>query len=237
MTHVDPGYHNWVDTEGFEEGYLQFRNVLSRIVPHIDTKLLKVADIAVYLPKDSRRVSAEETCSATAPALQRHTAQVQNLESGGVRHDLALSKSHVLGVTPCSRSWNFRTRPEAFLGSSSRNSMYRGSANFGMRGRAQSNRSDSFKEAPSRSTTVAFTSSSRTSEGTACMAASAMSGCWQKVVSTSKLEIFSRGGESRPCFDRRKRNCHARRPGHCPPCDARDSWKSSWWLRGCSNSR
>ena len=60
MTHADPGYHNWIDTQGFEEGYLQFRNVLSRAVPQIDTKVLKVGDVAAYLPRDSRRASAEE---------------------------------------------------------------------------------------------------------------------------------------------------------------------------------
>jgi hypothetical protein len=60
MTHVDPGYYNWIDTQGFEEGYLQFRNVLSRTVPHIDTKVLKVGDVAAYLPRDSKRASAEE---------------------------------------------------------------------------------------------------------------------------------------------------------------------------------
>jgi hypothetical protein len=60
MTHVDPGYHNWLDTQGFEEGYLTYRNVLSRVSPPVQTKLVKLDDLAAHLPADSRRVSAEE---------------------------------------------------------------------------------------------------------------------------------------------------------------------------------
>jgi hypothetical protein len=60
MTHADPGYHNWLDTQGFEAGYLTYRNVLSRVFPPIDTKLVKLRDLAGHLPRDSRRISAEE---------------------------------------------------------------------------------------------------------------------------------------------------------------------------------
>jgi hypothetical protein len=60
MTHEDPGYHNWLDTQGFEEGYLTYRNVLSRVSPPIGTKLVKVRDLAEHLPRDSRRVSPGE---------------------------------------------------------------------------------------------------------------------------------------------------------------------------------
>ena len=60
MTHADPGYHNWLDTQGFEEGYLTYRNVQSRVFPPIETKLVKLRDLAEHLPADSRRISAEE---------------------------------------------------------------------------------------------------------------------------------------------------------------------------------
>ena len=60
MTHADPGYHNWLDTSGFEEGYLTYRNVLSRVFPPIETKLVKLRDLAKHLPGDSRRISAEQ---------------------------------------------------------------------------------------------------------------------------------------------------------------------------------
>jgi len=60
MTHADPGYHNWIDTQGFEEGYLTYRNVLSRSFPPIETKLVKLRDLARHLPGDSRCVTADE---------------------------------------------------------------------------------------------------------------------------------------------------------------------------------
>jgi hypothetical protein len=60
MTHSDPGYHNWLDTQGFEEGYLSFRNVLSRNFPRIDTRLVRIGNLEDVLPSDSRRISAEE---------------------------------------------------------------------------------------------------------------------------------------------------------------------------------
>jgi hypothetical protein len=60
MTHADPGYANWLDTQGFEEGYLTYRNVLSRVFPPIETKLVKLRELPGHLPEDSRRVSPEE---------------------------------------------------------------------------------------------------------------------------------------------------------------------------------
>ncbi|MGE0388096.1 MAG: hypothetical protein AB7Q97_25505 [Gammaproteobacteria bacterium] len=60
MTHEDPGYHNWLETQGFGEGYLMYRNVLSRTRPPIHTRVVKVKDLASVLPADSRKVTAEE---------------------------------------------------------------------------------------------------------------------------------------------------------------------------------
>jgi len=60
MSHEDPGYHNWLDTQGFEEGYLTYRNVLSRVFPPIETKVVKLRDLSEHLPADSRRVGVEE---------------------------------------------------------------------------------------------------------------------------------------------------------------------------------
>jgi hypothetical protein len=60
MTHADPGYQNWIDTQGFEEGYLTYRNVLSRTFPPIQTKLVKLRDLPAHLPGDSKRISPEE---------------------------------------------------------------------------------------------------------------------------------------------------------------------------------
>lgn len=60
MAHTDPGYHNWLDTQGFEEGYITFRNILSRTFPKIDTAVIQVRDLGKHLPTDSKRVSSEE---------------------------------------------------------------------------------------------------------------------------------------------------------------------------------
>jgi hypothetical protein len=60
MTHADPGYQNWLDTQGFGEGYLMFRNIESRTFPRLQTQLVKARDLARHLPKDFRRASAEE---------------------------------------------------------------------------------------------------------------------------------------------------------------------------------
>jgi hypothetical protein len=60
ITHTDPGYYNWVDTQGFEEGYFSFRNVLSHQFPSISTTLVRAGDLAEHLPKEVKRISADE---------------------------------------------------------------------------------------------------------------------------------------------------------------------------------
>lgn len=60
MTHKDPGYHNWLDTQGYEQGYLCYRNILSREFPPVDTKLVKLSELATNLPEDCRKVTREE---------------------------------------------------------------------------------------------------------------------------------------------------------------------------------
>ena len=60
MAHEDPGYHNWIDTQGFEEGYLTYRNVQSRTFPPIATEVVRHDDLGAHLPEDSRRVDVAE---------------------------------------------------------------------------------------------------------------------------------------------------------------------------------
>lgn len=67
MTHGDPGYHNWLDTQGFEEGYLSFRNIGTRDFPPIDTTVVHHDDLAAFLPTDTRTVTPQER------AAQLHT--------------------------------------------------------------------------------------------------------------------------------------------------------------------
>jgi hypothetical protein len=60
MAHNDPGYHNWLDTQGYETGFLMYRNVLSREIPRIETTVVKSAELTSHLPNDCRKVSADE---------------------------------------------------------------------------------------------------------------------------------------------------------------------------------
>ena len=60
MSHADPGYHNWLDTQGFPEGYLSYRIVLAREAPPIATRVVKMRDLPDVLPADSRRTTPEE---------------------------------------------------------------------------------------------------------------------------------------------------------------------------------
>lgn len=59
MSHGDPGFHNWLDTQGFEEGCLAFRNVMSAACPPIGTRVVKRDLVACELP-NSRRVGPDE---------------------------------------------------------------------------------------------------------------------------------------------------------------------------------
>ena len=58
MAHEDPGCHNWIDTQGFEQGYLTYRNVQSRTFPPIATKVVRHDELAAHLPDDSPRVDS-----------------------------------------------------------------------------------------------------------------------------------------------------------------------------------
>lgn len=60
LAHDDPGYHNWLDTQGFEMGNLTYRNLLSQTPTVLRTRLVKRAGLADALPGDAAKVSAEE---------------------------------------------------------------------------------------------------------------------------------------------------------------------------------
>jgi hypothetical protein len=64
LAHADPGLRNWVDTQGFEEGYLSFRNIGTRAFPPIGTTVVRVDDLAAALPGDTARVTPEERSAA-----------------------------------------------------------------------------------------------------------------------------------------------------------------------------
>jgi hypothetical protein len=56
----DPGYHNWLDTQGFSHGNTTYRNMLGNQLTVLETRLVKRAELEAALPPDSHRVSAAE---------------------------------------------------------------------------------------------------------------------------------------------------------------------------------
>lgn len=56
----DPGYHNWLDTQGFERGNLTYRAFLSSAATTFRTQLVKRAELAKALPADSAMVTTAE---------------------------------------------------------------------------------------------------------------------------------------------------------------------------------
>jgi hypothetical protein len=54
----DPGYHNWLDTQGFERGNLTYRNLLSRDATVFRTQLVDISDLPGAMPADAAVVSA-----------------------------------------------------------------------------------------------------------------------------------------------------------------------------------
>jgi hypothetical protein len=57
LTHEDPGYNNWLDTQGFERGNLTYRHMLEGHPGVLSTRLVKRADLAEVLPADSPTVT------------------------------------------------------------------------------------------------------------------------------------------------------------------------------------
>ena len=60
MAHDDPGYHNWLDTQGFAQGHLTYRSLQNTNAVDFTTKLVKRADLQAAMPGNSARTSPEE---------------------------------------------------------------------------------------------------------------------------------------------------------------------------------
>lgn len=56
----DPGYYNWLDSQGFERGNILFRNLLSQTRTDLRTHVVKRAQLAASLPPDTVQVTHEE---------------------------------------------------------------------------------------------------------------------------------------------------------------------------------
>jgi hypothetical protein len=60
IAHDDPGVHNWLDTQGFSQGNLTYRNLLSQASTRLRTQLVKRTDLSAALPADTARVTPEQ---------------------------------------------------------------------------------------------------------------------------------------------------------------------------------
>jgi Protein of unknown function (DUF1214) len=60
LAHDDPGYHNWMDTQGFERGNVTYRHMLEGAPVALSTRLVKRAELADALPADTARVTEAE---------------------------------------------------------------------------------------------------------------------------------------------------------------------------------
>ncbi|MBV9996869.1 MAG: hypothetical protein JO127_16830, partial [Caulobacteraceae bacterium] len=60
MAHADPGFANWIDTQGYGAGVLTYRNVLTRHAPQLRTRVVKAGEIAAALHPKAARATAEQ---------------------------------------------------------------------------------------------------------------------------------------------------------------------------------
>lgn len=59
LAHDDPGYANWMDTQGFGQGNLTYRHMLEGAPVPLATRLVKRADLAAALPHAARVAPGE----------------------------------------------------------------------------------------------------------------------------------------------------------------------------------
>ena len=59
MAHRDPGFHNWLDTSGLEQGIAVNRNQATDRITEFRTRVVKHADLDRIMPPDSARVTPD----------------------------------------------------------------------------------------------------------------------------------------------------------------------------------
>lgn len=59
LAHRDPSVQNWLDTQGFSQGNLTYRNLMSQNPAAFRTRLVKHADLARALPADTPKVTPD----------------------------------------------------------------------------------------------------------------------------------------------------------------------------------
>jgi len=60
LAHDDPGVHNWLDTQGFSNGNLTYRNLMSSHSTRFETKLVDRTELLSALPADTAMASKEQ---------------------------------------------------------------------------------------------------------------------------------------------------------------------------------
>lgn len=60
IAHDDPLVHNWLDTQGFSDGNLTYRNLMSQDSASFRTRLVKRADLLAELPPGTALITPEE---------------------------------------------------------------------------------------------------------------------------------------------------------------------------------
>ena len=60
LAHEDPGIHNWLDTQGFTDGNLTYRNLMSLQPATFRTTPVKAIDLSQHLPAQTARVTPEQ---------------------------------------------------------------------------------------------------------------------------------------------------------------------------------
>ncbi len=79
LSHDDPGYHNWIDTQGFERGNLTYRHMLDGEPVPLRTRLVKRAELADALPPDTATVTPQQRAEQM---WQRFTGGVRRRYAG-----------------------------------------------------------------------------------------------------------------------------------------------------------
>ncbi|WP_422748480.1 hypothetical protein ACN27E_09400 [Mycobacterium sp. WMMD1722] len=60
LAHDDPGYHNWLDTQGFTRGNVTYRHMLDGHPVPLSTTVVRRSELASALPPDTTTVTPEQ---------------------------------------------------------------------------------------------------------------------------------------------------------------------------------
>jgi len=71
IAHDDPGVHNWLDTQGFTDGNLGYRNLMSQNPAQFRTRLVRRSELMAQLPADTALVTRDQRA---AMLLERYRA-------------------------------------------------------------------------------------------------------------------------------------------------------------------